>query len=371
MKRWPSSSRPIAVRACRVLLALALLAPLSGQNPAAVQPKDDQYRFRTAVELVTAPVTVLGPDDRYVAGLEKEHFRIFDNDKEQKILGFDVSFLPISMVLCVESSGRVEGVLPQIKKTAILYSTLVLGEPGEAAVISFDSRVTLQQEFTNDSTKLSEALQKIKPGSDATRMSDAVLEAVRLLRSRPDTHRKVIVVVSESRENGSESRLGEAGREAQVWNILIYAIQISTTKARLTQSPQYKRDPFPPGVSARPTAPGVVSTPTSQAQSHVEVFNALPFIIEAVRGVKNLIFNDPLQFLTEATGGKRHSALTEDGLQESVSRIGEELRSQYLLSYRPNNLEAGGFHQIRVEVAFDGLKVRTRPGYWLGPIPKE
>jgi hypothetical protein len=54
-----------------------------------------------------------------------------------------------------------------------------------------------------------------------------------------------------------------------------------------------------------------------------------------------------------------------------VGAIGEELRSQYLVTYRPNNLEKGGFHTIRVEVAMNGVKVRTRPGYWLGPIPRE
>jgi VWFA-related protein len=330
----------------------------------------DQYRFGATVNLVTAPVTVLGPDERYVAGLEKHHFRVFDNDQEQQILGFDVSFLPVSLVLCVESSARVEGLLPQIKKTAILYSELVLGEQGEAAVIQFDHRVEMLQEFTPDADRLKAALGRIRIGSDATRLADGVWRAIRLLRSRPENHRKVIVAVSESRDNGSETDLGEALRDAQLNNILFYAVQLSTVKARLFRTPEPRRDPFPPGVQARPTAPGTVSTPTTQAQSRVQATpNVIPMIIEAVRGVKNFLFNDPLQLLTEGTGGKRLTPLTEAGLQESIGQIGEELRSQYLLSYRPNNLQQGGFHEIRVEVAMNGLRVRTRPGYWLGPVP--
>ena len=368
MKPHARPRRPTLVR---LLAAVALSLSLAAQDgkSADTGKEKDTFRFGATVNLVTAPVTVLGPDGGYAAGLEKEHFRVFDNDKPQEIIGFDVSFLPVSLVLCVESSARVEGLLPQIRKTAILYTELVLGEQGQAAVIAFDHRVEVIQDFTGDSDKLKAALHRIKLGSDATRMADGVWRAVRLLRARPENHRKVIVLVSESRDNGSETDLGETLRDSQLQNILVYAIQLSTTKARLTRTPEPRRDPFPPGVSARPTAPGVVSTPTTQAQSRVQVTpNVIPMIVEAVRGVKNMLFNDPLQLLTEGTGGKRHSALTEAGLQESVSRIGEELRSQYLLSYRPNNLQQGGFHEIRVEVTINGLKTRTRPGYWLGPV---
>ncbi|MBI3696036.1 MAG: VWA domain-containing protein [Acidobacteria bacterium] len=379
MKRPPSFRRPTIVRVCgRILplLSLVLLAAAFGQDSQPPKPKTsisagDQYQFGAGIELVTAPVTVTGPDKRYVAGLEKDQFRVYDNDREQKIIGFDVSFLPISLVLCIETSGRIEGMMPQIKKTGILYTDLVLGERGEMAVITFDSKVNVVQEFTGDSARLIEVIKKIKPGSDATRTSDAVWEAIRMLRPRPDSHRKVIVVVSETRDNGSEVHLGETLRTAQLANIMIYGIRLSTTKGKLTQPAQAKRDPFPPGVSARPMPPGVVSTPNTQAQSRVEVVNALPYIIEAIRGVKNLIFNDPLQLLTEGSGGKQLSPLTEGGMQDSVIQIGEELRSQYLLSYRPNNLDKGGFHEIKVEVTVDGLKVRTRPGYWLGPVTKE
>ncbi|HYM11236.1 MAG TPA: VWA domain-containing protein [Bryobacterales bacterium] len=351
---------------------MVLLLPARAQDGNPAEAKSDQFRFRTTLNLVTAPVTVLGPDKRYVAGLEKDQFRVFDNDREQTIIGFDVSFLPISMVICVETSGRIESMLPQIRKTGIVFTDLVLGEQGEAALITFDSRVQTVQEFTKDHDKLIEAMsKKIKPGADGTRMADAVMEAVRMLRTRPQDHRKVIVLISENRNNGSETHLGEALRDAELSDVLIYPIRLSTAKAKITQPQEKQRSPFPPGVSPMPMPPGVVSTPNTQAQAHVEVVNTLPYIVEAVRGVKNLIFNDPMQLLTEGTGGKQIATFTESGLEDAITTIGEELRSQYLLSYRPNNLDTGGFHTIHVEVAVEGLKVRTRPGYWLGPIPKE
>ena len=386
-RRRPSGMRPRSRIALLVslisLLALMLhLIPAAGQEQraqdssaspsSASDPKDDPYQFIGRVDLVSAPVTVTTRDGHYVANLAQDQFRVYDNDVEQKITGFDVSFLPISMVVCIETSGRIEGLLPNIRKTGILYTDLVLGEQGEAAVIAFDSRVQLLQDFTKDSDKLIKAIKAIKPGSDATRMSDAVFEGIRLLRHRPDNHRKVIVVVSENRNNGSEVRLGETLRNAELSNIMVYTIRLSTAKARIFRPAQDPpRSPFPPGVAVTPMPPGVVSTPNTQAQANVQVVDAVPYIVEAIRGIKNLVFNDPMQLLTDGTGGKQLAPLTNNGMEESVGNIGEELRSQYLVTYRPNNLEKGGFHTIRVEVAMDGIRVRTRPGYWLGPVPRE
>jgi VWFA-related protein len=248
---------------------------------------------------------------------------------------------------------------------------LVLGEFGEAALVAFDQRVRLIQDFTADTKVIDEALKKITIGSDASRLSDAVYTGIRMLIRRPQNHRKVIVVISESQENGSDIGLGETLRTAQLHDIMIYPVRLSSLSARLQRTPEMPRDPFPPGVSARPTPPGGVATPTTQMQQRYNVTgNVIPVIVDLVRGVKNLIFNNPLELLAKGTGGDDYSPRTEDGLQESIARIGEDLRSQYLLTYRPSNLnESGIFHHIRVEVPYESAKVRARPGYWHGPTP--
>ena len=56
-------------------------------------------------------------------------------------------------------------------------------------------------------------------------------------------------------------------------------------------------------------------------------------------------------------------------MEQALARIGEELHSQYLLSYNPSNKEEGGYHTIRVAVEKPGLKVRTRTGYWMAAMP--
>ena len=343
----------------------------SAADETGVLTVDDRPTFVSGVEVVTVPVTITGPDGEYVTALEAYDFKIFDNDAEQKIDSFEVSFLPISMVICVQSSERIEAILPDVKKTAVLFTDMVLGRFGEGALLAFDSRLRLMQGFTNDTAKIDKALKKITIGSSAVRLADAVYEGIRMLRRRPENHRKIIVLLSESQNNGSQVEMGEVLRAAQLENIMVYAVRLSTLSARLLRGQKPIRDPFPPGVQARPAAPGQVSTPTTMRQSRVDITgNVIPVVIELVRGAKNLILKNPLEALAKTTGGKDYSPRTEDGLQESIIQIGEDLRSQYLLTYRPNNLnERGIYHRIRVEVPYEALKVRARIGYFHGPRP--
>lgn len=365
------------------LLGLLLAAPagLAQQNKTAPKPEpeneevltvEESPSFISGVEVVTVPVTVMGPDEEYVTGLEKSDFRIFDNDVEQQIDSFEVAFLPISMVVLVQSSARVEGLLPDIKKTAVLFTDLVLGEFGQAAVISFDNRVRLMQDFTGSTADIAKALKDITVGSEAVRLSDALYDAVRMLSRRPANHRKIIVAISESQNNGSEIGLGESLRTAQINDIMFYAVRLSSLSARLFREPEQKQSPFPPGIQPRPIAPGGVATPTTMQQSYgyQATPNVIPIIIDLVRGVKNVIFNNPLELMAKGTGGMDYSPRTEEGLQESIAKIGADIRSQYLLSYRPNNRNEGGiFHHIRVEVPYEQLKTRARPGYFYAPAP--
>ena len=348
---------------------------LAAAPVALAQPSDDpvvlsDFTIETSVTEVTVPITVTGKGGIYVSGLEAQDFTVFDNGRRQKLTGFEVSFLPISMVICVQSSSRVEGILPDVRKTAILFTEMVLGEFGQAALIAFDQRVRLMQDFTSDDALITKALKKITIGSDAVRLSDAVFNAIRMLVKRPSNHRKVIVVISESQETASIVSLGETMRTAQIHEIMIYPVRLSSLSGWLRRDDKPMPPVTPPGIDGGAAVAGVTFTPTTYAQSNVRVTpNVIPIIIDLVRGAKNLIFNNPLELLAKGTGGRDYSPRTEDGLQESIIEIGKDLRSQYLLSYSPNNLnDSGMFHRIRVKIPYEKFELRFRPGYWQGPV---
>lgn len=360
-------------------LALSPAAHPQGFDPdeALTQPirtveDPELITFSTDVQLVSVPVIVQGKKGQYVNGLEKSDFLLFDNGAQQNIIEFDVSFQPISMVICVQSSDRLaDDMLDQVKKTAYLFTQQVLGEFGEAAVIGFDSRVKIISDFSSDTKVINNALNSIRTGASGIRVSDAVYEGIRMLRRKPENHKRVVVVIAEGQDNGSSIGLGETLRTAQLSGIQVYPIYLSTLKSRLKKPPMPAASPYPPGIDPIGAAPGSVSTPTTQQQSHYVVTpNVLPLIVDLVVGVKNLLFDDALEILAVGTGGDTYKPITSEGLQESITNIGEDLHSQYLLTYAPNNLNSSGiFHEIRVQVPYDGAKVRARPGYFFGPRP--
>lgn len=359
------------------LLALLAWTPLVAQeggdlfDPETLFESDQPAIFLEKIDEVTVPLTVRSPQGTYIHDMIQEDFTIYDNDVQQSITGFDVSFLPISMVICVQTSDRVEGILGDIRKTAYLFTELVLGEHGEAAVLTFDSRIKLLEDFTNDTKKIDKALKTMRIGTSAVALADAMYSAIRLLLKRPENHRKIIVVISESQNNGSRIGLGESLRTAQLYNMTIYPIRLSTLSARLRRKPEHRPSHIPAGVVVRPTMPGTAATPTAQQQSSYSITpNMIPIIIDLVRGVKNLIFDNPLEVLARGTGGRDFSPRTTSGVQESILRIGEDIRSQYRLSYQPNNLnERGIYHRIRVEIPYEKLRLRHRVGYFHGPTP--
>jgi VWFA-related protein len=322
--------------------------------------------FRTTVDVVVAPVTVLDEAGGFVNGLQPHQFHLYDNGKEQNI-SVDVSYQPISLVIAIQANAGAETALAPIRKIGSLIEPLVIGEQGEAAVVKFDHRIETLQEFTNDSAKVGEALKKIKPGSTSSRMVDAVMTGVRMLRSRPQNRRRILLLISETRDYGSEGRAREALIEAQLSNVTIYAADMSRFLNTLTAKPQPPRpDPRPPAMT--PLPPNVPATPTTVIQTTGRGARAefLPLLLEIYRDVKAIFKSNPVEVFTKGTGGAEFGFVRQRGLEDAITRIGEELHSQYLITYNPSNKDEGGFHEITVTVAGrPNVEVRTRPGYWL------
>ena len=336
-------------------------------TPLAAQGQDDAI-FKVNTFNVTAPVTVLDRDDKLVNGLEAKEFNLFDNGELQDIR-VDVSYVPISIVLAIQANNVVEPFLPTIKKLGSLLEGLVIGEQGECAVMAFDHRHrVLTDGFVNDAAEVKRALAKINPGSSTSAMIDTVFDATRMLRNRPANRRRILLLVSETQDKGSEGRLREALLAAQINNIIVYSININrliTKLAKQMDPPAQNR--IPPG--GRPLPPGAAMTPTNidQFTNYGGTTNTVvPILQELFIQAKAIFVPNPLEVLTKHTGGREYSFLSQHDMEVVVSRLGEEVHSQYLISYSPNEKVRlqGGWHDIKVEVT-RGYKTRTRPGYWV------
>jgi VWFA-related protein len=342
---------------------MASLAGAQDQVPRA-QPGDDI--IRVTARFVIAPVTVEDKGGKPVTGLTPLDFRLYDNGKPQ-IITEDVATHPISLVVAIQSTANTEKILPQIQKTASLYDSLILGDTGEIAVIGFDHRMQwLTQGFTSDSAKIAEALKKLKPGSTQSRLNDAAMEGINLLKNRPTTRKRILLLISESRDVGSELRVRDVMTAAEFANVVVFSVDMSHLLTSLTTKAEPNR-PSAVMPATRPLPGGYINTPTIDTQ--MEMGNWVPAFKEIFTATKAIFIQNPLEVYTRYSGGRQYNFMTQRGLDQAISDIGQELHSQYLLTYNPNTREAG-FHEIVVQVALADLKVRTRNGYWVAGQPE-
>jgi VWFA-related protein len=332
-----------------------------------------QTKISTRVALVNTPVTVRDSKGEMVDTLEAKNFQITDNGVPQNILHFDMGSDPLSLVILVETSSRIEPLLPEIRKTGIIFTENVMGVDGEAAVVGFNDAVDKLADFTGDHEVIQNTINKLKTGTEGSRLFDAMAIGVEMLSGRPRPtadspgRRRVMVIVSEATDVGSETRLGAVLRQAQLSNITIYSVGISTTLAELKAKPQGKTmQPTPEGTFGLPPQPGTPQTPTTEAQRY-GYGNLMDLVAWAVKNVKNKITDHALEIATAGTGGAHIATFKDESIQKAVDDIGGELHSQYSLTYAPTGTNQAGYHEIKVQVDKKDLKVRSRPGYYLAP----
>jgi VWFA-related protein len=199
---------------------------------------------------------------------------------------------------------------------------------------------------------------------------------VEMLSGRPKAtaekpgRRRVLMILSEATDDGSSAKLGEVLRQAQLANVTIYSVGLSTTNAQLRSKPKDTRPQItPPGTFPLPPQPGVPQTPTSEENRYGNI-DLLAAAVWIVQHVHDQVKDHALEVAATATGGAHLSTFKDRSIQKAIDEIGGELHSQYTLSYMPTNTEAAGYHEIKVAVIRSdakNLKVRARPGYYLAP----
>ncbi len=362
-------SQSILSSVIQKLLALVCVAGMvTAQEPPKQVPSknDEKSTFFVGTHLVLVPVSVTDRSGNFVNGLTPYHFELFDNRKPQKITE-DVTSHPLSLVLVIQANSSVEHFLPQIQRLGNLVEAQILGESGEAAVLAFDHRVQPLLPFTSEPDKLGPALKKIKPGSSTAVVNDAVMQAINMLKGRPETRRRVVIVVAQNKNNGSEISTREVMSAADFAQVTIYPIDISKVISELTATPQPNRpSAIPP--EGRPIEHGNIQTFTTDSQTNVG--NWVPLLKDIFDVAKNVFVPNPLTVYARYSGGHQYAFDNQRDLEKAVSSIGATLHSEYMLTYQPTNMDEAGFHQIVVQVKHRDLKITTRDGYYLAGRPQ-
>ncbi len=283
----------------------ALAQPASRERPGAQDQDDDVVRVNT--ELVVLNATVLDKNGKFVPGLKRTDFQIFEDGAEQKLVGFTTEETPFAAAILLDTSGSMETRLTLGRSAAIRFLD-GLREEDVAAIYNFDSKVEQIQDFS--------------PGRDLparafglrtklmTALNDAVLRAADDLAKRSEK-RRAIVVLSDGGENYSRASSDKALDHALQAGATIYAANMSDT------------------------GPG-----------------------------RDIAGASILKNLADKSGGRYVESPGGQELRDSFAAIAEELGHQYTLVYRPiNRARDGKWRAIQIKTQRPGVTIRTRKGY--------
>lgn len=295
-------------------LIFALAALLAG--PWARGPQDDAALV-VDVDLVSLLFAVTDEGDRFLTGLGREDFEVFEDGARQEIRDFDAETdLPLTVAVVIDVSGSIREQLRFEQESAIefFYATI---EPSRdrGMLVTFDSAVEVLEEFTNRPDELAESVTRIRAGG-GTALYDALFTAIGDRMAAEREGRRVVILISDGDDNASRVSLTETLELAQRNDVTVYAISTNGT-TRGGRSDDQKRG------------------------------------------------DRTLETFADETGGRAYFPFQLTDLAVNFREISEELRSQYVLTYVPTNTRRDGTYR-RIEIRPRGRdhQVKARPGYY-------
>lgn len=278
--------------------------------------------IRIDTTLVQIPVTVTDPLNRFVTGLEKEHFKLFEDKVEQTIAEFSSEDAPLSVAFAFDTSGSMGAKLQKSRQAAVQFFKAANPED-EFCLIEFSDRPELLVSFTTDTEVIQNRL-AFTQSKGKTALLDAVYLAMNEMSKKARNPRKAILIISDGGDNNSrytESEVKNAVKEADVQ---IYGIGIYETYGSRNRTPEEAMGPS--------------------------------------------LLND----LAELTGGHSYAIDNANELADVAAKIGIELRNQYMLYYTPKNqLRDGKYRHVSIKMmqprGLPTLKAFYRLGYYAPP----
>jgi Ca-activated chloride channel family protein len=278
------------------------------QKPAASPtPEEPDDVVRVTTDLVVVNVTVLDKNGKFVTGLKRADFQIFEDGAAQRVSGFSAEETPFAAAILLDTSGSMESRLTLGRSAAIRFLD-GLRDEDVAAVYSFDTKVEQWSDFS-PGRDLPQRVFGLKTRT-MTALNDAIVRAADDLAKREEK-RRAIVVLSDGGENFSHASSDKALDRASAANATIYGANMAE------EGP--KRD------------------------------------LAGAAILKNL---------TEKSGGRYIDAPGGLTLRDSFASIAEELGHQYTIAYRPaNRAHDGKWRTVQVKLSKPDVTVRTRKGY--------
>ncbi len=274
--------------------------------------------IRVQSNLVLIPVTVTDPLNRFVTGLDRENFRVFEDKSEQKVTHFASEDAPLSIGLVFDISGSMGAKLLKSREAATQFFKTANPED-EFFLVEFNDRPQLVVDFTTHLEEIQNRL-TFTQSRGRTALLDAIYMALNTMKKARNP-RKALLIISDGGDNSSRYTESEVKNRVREADCQIYAIGIYEPLANRGRTPEEMAGP------------------------------------------------SLLSEVAEQTGGRHFPVDNLNELPDVAAKIGVELRNQYILGYTPSNLERDGkYRKVQVKLVqprgLPPLRASWRLGYY-------
>jgi VWFA-related protein len=278
----------------------------------------------------------------------------------------------------VQTGGQGAAHLPDYRNLGAVLDAVIGGVPHRVAVIAFDSKPRVEQDFTPDTDAAAEAIAGLPEGDTGAAILDALKFGIQLLHYQPSAYRRAVLLFSETADSGSETSLEDAVRAVEETNTAIYAFGFSTTGAAVKHETSklpapggtdYSNEPYKQGgcMSKDPKA-----DPDAHGKRGAQALDCAGDLLPPLRlariaflAAKDGLKRNVPESVAQLTGGEYFAFKDSKSLAQHLITISNDVPNYYFLSFRPQSLHPG-LHALELKVKDrPDYKVKARKGYWV------
>jgi len=298
------------------------IASPSTPEPGGGTPSEENPALRTHtrpmkvdVDLVLVPVTITDPMNRLVTGLEKDNFEVYEGNEKQKIRHFSSEDAPISLGVIFDMSGSMSNKIDKSREAVVEFFRTA-NPQDEFFLIAFNDKPEVVSDFTSSVDDIQAKLIYLQP-KGRTSLMDAIYMGLHQMR-KAHNEKKALLIISDGGDNHSRYTESEIKSMVKEADVQIYAIGL---------------------FDSSPTTPEERSGPITLSE------------------------------ITDVTGGRTFTIDNPNELADVATKIGIELRNQYVLGYRPTKpARDGKWRKIKVKLippkGLPPLHVYAKTGYY-------
>jgi VWFA-related protein len=329
--------------------------------------------------LVLVPALVKTKAGEIVFSLTADDFILTDNGVPQSLrLEPDTDSQPLALAVIVQTGGEGASHLGDYGNLGAVLDAVIGSVPHRVAVITFDSKPRLEQDFTTDTDAAAKTIATLHEGDPGAAILDALNFGINLLRKQPPTYRRAVLLFSETIDDGSQTSFEDALRVVDDTNTSIYSFGFSSTKGSLKHEASKLPRPGGSPYSDEPYAQGgcmshdADADPDAHGKRSVQALDCASDLLPPLRLARMafLAARDELkrnvpESVAHQTGGEYFAFKNAATLSQHLITISNDAANYYVLSFRPQSPNPG-LHALDLRLKDrPQLELRARSSYWV------